>query len=67
MTQVSHCFDDVSNNTDAKFFLLFQFQQFCSRCKIKFAEYFCSICKHLTGTDDNPYHCDKCGICRYKL
>ncbi|XP_046851518.1 uncharacterized protein LOC124444888 isoform X2 [Xenia sp. Carnegie-2017] len=40
------------------------FQQFCSRCKIKFAEYFCSICKHLTGTDDNPYHCDKCGICR---
>lgn len=38
--------------------------QFCTKCHMKFAKYFCHICKHLTGTDDNPYHCQKCGICR---
>ncbi|CAB4041898.1 RING finger and CHY zinc finger domain-containing 1-like, partial [Paramuricea clavata] len=37
--------------------------QFCTGCGIKFAEYFCGRCKHLTGTDDKPYHCEKCGIC----
>lgn len=37
----------------------------CVTCGIKFAEYFCNICKFY---DDRPgrcaYHCDKCGICR---
>ncbi|CAB4015483.1 RING finger and CHY zinc finger domain-containing 1-like [Paramuricea clavata] len=40
------------------------FAHHCSRCNAKFARYFCGQCKHLTGTDDNPYHCEKCGICR---
>ncbi|CAB4013008.1 RING finger and CHY zinc finger domain-containing 1-like [Paramuricea clavata] len=40
------------------------FAHYCSRCNAKFARYFCGLCKHLTGTDDNPYHCEKCGICR---
>jgi hypothetical protein len=44
---------------------LFQFAHYCSRCNAKFARYFCGLCKHLTGTDDNPYHCEKCGICRW--
>ncbi|CAB4022629.1 RING finger and CHY zinc finger domain-containing 1, partial [Paramuricea clavata] len=39
------------------------FAHHCSRCNAKFARYFCGQCKHLTGTDDNPYHCEKCGIC----
>ncbi|XP_046861740.1 uncharacterized protein LOC124455036 isoform X2 [Xenia sp. Carnegie-2017] len=38
--------------------------QFCVSCQAKFADYYCGICKHLTGLDDKPYHCDKCGICR---
>ncbi|CAB3987161.1 RING finger and CHY zinc finger domain-containing 1-like [Paramuricea clavata] len=40
------------------------FAHHCSKCNAKFARYFCGQCKHLTGTDDNPYHCEKCGICR---
>jgi uncharacterized CHY-type Zn-finger protein len=36
----------------------------CLNCNLKFAEYFCSICKHLTALDYNhPFHCDQCGIC----
>ncbi|RMX42456.1 hypothetical protein pdam_00010868 [Pocillopora damicornis] len=38
--------------------------QTCARCKTKLSAYFCSMCKHFTGTDKNPYHCTKCGICR---
>ncbi|CAB3997133.1 RING finger and CHY zinc finger domain-containing 1-like [Paramuricea clavata] len=41
-----------------------QFGQFCCDCGAKFAEYFCDLCKHLTGKDNHPYHCEKCGICR---
>ena len=41
--------------------------QHCTKCHKKFAEFFCVTCKHLTGMDDNPYHCDKCGICRWEL
>ncbi|CAB4015870.1 RING finger and CHY zinc finger domain-containing 1-like, partial [Paramuricea clavata] len=40
------------------------FAHYCSKRNAKFARYFCGLCKHLTGTDDNPYHCEKCGICR---
>ena len=40
-----------------------KFGQFCVSCNTQFADFFCGICKHLTGTDDHPYHCDKCGIC----
>ena len=29
--------------------------------------YFCFICKHFTGVEKNPFHCDKCGICRYVI
>ena len=39
--------------------------QHCVECNLKFAEYFCAICQHLTGTQNNPFHCNKCGICRY--
>ncbi|CAB4005485.1 RING finger and CHY zinc finger domain-containing 1-like [Paramuricea clavata] len=38
--------------------------QFCVSCNTKFANFYCGLCKHLTGNDDYPYHCDKCGICR---
>ncbi|XP_028406505.1 uncharacterized protein LOC114528984 isoform X2 [Dendronephthya gigantea] len=38
--------------------------QFCVACNSKFADYYCGLCKHLTGMDDHPYHCEKCGICR---
>ena len=46
------------------FFKINQDAQTCARCKTKFSAYFCSMCKHFTGTDKNPYHCLKCGICR---
>ena len=46
------------------FFKINQDAQTCARCKTKFSAYFCSMCKHFTGTDKNPYHCTKCGICR---
>ena len=36
----------------------------CPACKIKLSEYFCWICKHFTCKEKNPFHCDKCGICR---
>lgn len=28
------------------------------------AVYFCCICKHLSNVDNDPYHCEKCGVCR---
>ncbi|CAB4030642.1 RING finger and CHY zinc finger domain-containing 1, partial [Paramuricea clavata] len=37
--------------------------QFCVSCDTQFANFYCGLCKHLTGNDDHPYHCDKCGIC----
>ncbi|XP_028409441.1 zinc finger protein BRUTUS-like At1g74770 [Dendronephthya gigantea] len=40
------------------------FGEFCCNCNAKFANYFCGLCLHLTGKDDHPYHCEKCGICR---
>ena len=39
--------------------------QHCVECDLKFADYFCASCQHLTGTQNNPFHCEKCGICRY--
>ncbi|XP_032233727.2 uncharacterized protein LOC5508988 [Nematostella vectensis] len=36
----------------------------CQSCKAPLAEFFCGICKHFTGNEKKPYHCDKCGICR---
>ena len=39
--------------------------QVCSSCGTKLSEYFCFKCKHFTGVHKNPFHCDKCGICRY--
>ncbi|CAB3993396.1 RING finger and CHY zinc finger domain-containing 1-like [Paramuricea clavata] len=41
-----------------------QFGQFCCDCGAQFSEYYCGLCKHLTGKDDHPYHCERCGICR---
>ncbi|KAJ7393179.1 hypothetical protein OS493_006145 [Desmophyllum pertusum] len=38
--------------------------QTCSGCGARMSEYFCFICKHFTGVDKNPFHCNKCGICR---
>jgi hypothetical protein len=37
----------------------------CVECNLKFAEYFCATCQHLTGEQNRPFHCAKCGICRY--
>ena len=39
--------------------------QHCVECNLKFADYFCPLCQHLTGRQNNPFHCKKCGICRY--
>ena len=36
----------------------------CVQCNLKFAEYFCPMCQHLTGKQNHPFHCEKCGICR---
>ncbi|KAJ7393200.1 hypothetical protein OS493_006168 [Desmophyllum pertusum] len=36
----------------------------CRSCGGNMSAYFCSICKHFTSVDKNPYHCEKCGICR---
>ncbi|CAB4013407.1 RING finger and CHY zinc finger domain-containing 1 [Paramuricea clavata] len=36
----------------------------CVECNLKFAEYFCPMCHHLTGKQNHPFHCEKCGICR---
>ena len=36
----------------------------CRKCGGKMSAYFCPICKHFTSIDKNPYHCEKCGICR---
>ncbi|XP_020618103.1 RING finger and CHY zinc finger domain-containing protein 1-like, partial [Orbicella faveolata] len=36
----------------------------CRSCGTQISVYFCSICKHLTSMDMNPFHCEKCGICR---
>lgn len=38
--------------------------KFCSNCATQFSEYFCAKCKHFTSADRDPFHCDKCGICR---
>ncbi|XP_028406506.1 RING finger and CHY zinc finger domain-containing protein 1-like isoform X1 [Dendronephthya gigantea] len=38
--------------------------QFCISCNTRFADFYCGICKHLTGKGNHPYHCEKCGICR---
>ena len=40
---------------------------YCVECNLKFAEYFCPICQNLTGKQNHPFHCEKCGICRYVL
>ena len=37
----------------------------CTQCNLKFGEYFCPVCQHLTGKQNHPFHCNKCGICRY--
>ena len=36
----------------------------CRKCGGKMSAYFSSTCKHFTSVDKNPYHCNKCGICR---
>ena len=50
--------------------LIFQINegsQTCSSCGARLSEYFCFKCKHFTGVEKNPFHCEKCGICRYVL
>ncbi|CAH3182072.1 unnamed protein product [Porites lobata] len=34
------------------------------KCGGKMSVYFCPISKHFIRVDENPYHCEKCGICR---
>jgi len=36
-------------------------QQNCTKCKIKFSEYYCSKCKLFNNS--SIYHCNKCNIC----
>lgn len=40
--------------------------EFCRTCGIRFADYYCSICKLWDdeGKKKQIYHCDACGICR---
>jgi RING finger/CHY zinc finger protein 1 len=37
----------------------------CVECNLKFAEYFCPVCQYLTGEQNHPFHCEKCGVCKY--
>lgn len=34
------------------------------KCGGKMSVYFCPISKHFISVDENPYHCEKCDICR---
>lgn len=36
----------------------------CIDCKIKFGNYYCSICNLFDDSDKGQYHCSKCNICR---
>lgn len=36
----------------------------CINCSIKFANYFCEICRLYDDVDKGQYHCSECGICR---
>ncbi|XP_019248274.1 PREDICTED: E3 ubiquitin-protein ligase MIEL1-like [Nicotiana attenuata] len=37
----------------------------CSKCGIKFGEYYCEICRFYDDdTTKGQFHCDDCGICR---
>ena len=36
----------------------------CRRCGREMSAYFCAVCKHFMSIIKNPYHCEKCGICR---
>jgi len=36
----------------------------CIKCKIIFAEYHCNLCNIWMDLTKEPFHCDKCGICR---
>ena len=37
----------------------------CVHCGVRFAKYYCHICKFFDDRiERNYYHCDKCGICR---
>ncbi|PFX18025.1 RING finger and CHY zinc finger domain-containing protein 1 [Stylophora pistillata] len=38
--------------------------QRCGGCNAIMSEYFCPTCRHYTSVDKNPFHCEKCGICR---
>jgi len=36
----------------------------CIKCGITFGEYHCNICNLWMNTTKQPFHCEKCGICR---
>uniref|UniRef100_M4CU25 CHY-type domain-containing protein n=1 Tax=Brassica campestris TaxID=3711 RepID=M4CU25_BRACM len=41
--------------------------QVCSNCGVCMGEYFCNICKFFDDeTSKEQFHCDDCGICRYR-
>lgn len=36
----------------------------CINCDVTFGDYHCNICNLWMGLDKEPFHCEKCGICR---
>ncbi len=36
----------------------------CIKCNITFGEYHCNICNLWMNTTKEPFHCNKCGMCR---
>lgn len=36
----------------------------CNKCKKKFGNYYCKICKLIDLDDKGQYHCEECKICR---
>jgi len=37
---------------------------YCVNCNVKFAEYHCDHCNLWMDLKGDPFHCEKCGICR---
>ena len=40
------------------------FSNQCIKCKITLSEYHCNLCNIWMDLSKQPFHCDKCGICR---
>ena len=45
---------------------LSQVRKRCKKCDVEFGRYFCEVCRLYDDVDKKQFHCEQCGICRYK-